>query len=119
MNFPTAIALHGFGASDALRHDVMARAQSLDRLIDDIIACRISIETDARHWHRHGCRYCVRVQVTLPCTEIEVRGSLTASSPEQDVQMTVAETFDIVAMRIDDYVRRRCRACDRHRSHNC
>jgi hypothetical protein len=114
MNFPTAIALHGFGASDALRRDVLERAQGLDRLIDDILACRISIESDSHRRLHHGCRYCVRIQVTLPCTEIEVSGSMTACSPEYDVQRTVAETFGVLALRIDDYVRRRCQACDRH-----
>ena len=114
MNFPTAIALHGFGASDALRREVLQRAQGLDRLIDDIIACRVSIESDSHRRLHHGCRYCVRIQVTLPCTEIEVSGSMTACSPEYDVQRTVAETFGVLALRIDDYVRRRCLACDRH-----
>ena len=113
MNFPTAIALHGFGASDALRREVLQRAQGLDRLIDDIFACRVSIESDSHRRHR-GCRYCVRIRITLPCTEIEVSGSTTACSPEYDVQRTVAETFGVLALRIDDYVRRRCLACDRH-----
>ena len=114
MNFPTAIALHGFGASDALRRDVLQRAASLDRLIDDIIACRVSIESDSHRRHHRGCRYCVRIQVTLPCTEIEVSGSVTPCSPEFDVRRTVEETFGVLTLRIDDYVRRRCLSCDRH-----
>jgi hypothetical protein len=115
MKFPTAIALHGFGASDALRREVFERAQYLDSLIDDVLACRVSIEPDARRLHR-GCRYRVHIRVALPCTEIEASGSLTACSPEQDVHASVADTFDALAARIDDYIQRRCRACDRFAS---
>ena len=42
--------------------------------------------------------------------------SVTACSPEQDVHASVADTFDALAARIDDYIQRRCRACDRFAS---
>lgn len=113
MSFPTAIAFHGFESSAALRAEVQGRVQQLDRLMDDILACRVSIEA-ATHWLQPGCRYGVRVQVAMPCIEIEASGYPTAESPYEDPRRIVADTFDELTARIEDFVRRRCNSCNRY-----
>jgi ribosome-associated translation inhibitor RaiA len=94
-----------------LRVDVLERVQNLDRLIDDILACRVSVEAATR-WLHPGYRYGVRIQVAMPCIEIEA--SATAESPHEDPYLMVADAFDVLTSSIEDFVRRRCNSCGKH-----
>lgn len=111
MTFPTAIAFHGVEASDALRVDVLERVKSLERFIDDILACRVEIQV-ASHGRRSGSHYGVHVRLAMPCIEIEAGG--TAAPDEDDPYLTVANTFDALNCQVEDFVRRRCKSCSRY-----
>jgi ribosome-associated translation inhibitor RaiA len=113
MTFPIAIALRGVEWPDALRADVQERVQHLDYFVDDILACRVLIEAKPRRLHMN-CHYGVRVRITLPCTEIEAGGKPMPDRHHEDPYFTVAETFDTLTHRIEDYVRRRCISCTRY-----
>jgi hypothetical protein len=115
MNIPIAIAFRGLESSAELRADVNERVQRLDALIDDILACRVSIAS-AAHWLSPESRYDVQVRVAMPCIEIEA-----SSGPEsaaRDPHAILAETFDVLTSRIEDFVRRRCNACVRYAGTN-
>jgi len=59
-------------------------------------------------------RCSVRIRLAMPCAEIEA-GSADPDSRGQDSHAAVAETFDELAIRVEDFVVRRCLGCDRYR----
>jgi len=113
MTFPIAIALRRVESPDALRADVQERAEHLARFVDDILACRVLIEAAPRRRHM-DCRYGVHVRIALPCIEIEAGGWPVSERRHADPHVTVAETFDVLTQRIEDFVRRRCGSCARY-----
>jgi ribosome-associated translation inhibitor RaiA len=113
MTFPIAITLHGVESPDVLRAVVQERVQYLDHFVDDILACRVLIEAAPRRLHM-ASRYGVRVRITLPCIEIEAGGKSMPDRHYEDPYLTVAETFDVLMYRIEDFVRRRCISCTRY-----
>jgi len=113
MTFPIAITLHGVKSPDALRAVVQERVQYLDQFLDDILACRVLIEAVPRRLYMDS-HYGVRVRITLPCIEIEAGGKAIPDRRHEDPYFTVAETFDVLTYRIEDFVRRRCISCARY-----
>ena len=113
MAFPTAITFHGVQSSDALRADVQERVQHMDNLVGDILACRVLIQSTSRRLHM-DCHYGVYVRITLPCIEIEAGGKPRSDRLHEDPYLTVAETFDVLRYRIEDFAHRRCRSCTRY-----
>jgi ribosome-associated translation inhibitor RaiA len=117
MTFPTAIAFHGVDASDDLRAEVLERVKGLERFVDDILACRVEIEVDS-HGPRTAGNYGVHIRLAMPCIEIEVGGrhqpSMVPGVTDGDPYVTVASTFAALNCQIEDFVRRRCKSCQRY-----
>jgi ribosome-associated translation inhibitor RaiA len=113
MTFPIAVAFHGIEPSDALRRDVLARAQGLERLLGDIIACRVVIEATSRRLPHS--RYGVHIRLAMPCIEIDAGGNPTSGFLQDDPHLTVAEAFDVLTCRLENFVCRRCVSCARYR----
>jgi hypothetical protein len=112
MKFPIAIAIHGIEPHDSLRAEVIERVVGLEHYLDDILACRVLVETDSGS--RLNCHYGVQVRVTLPCFEVEAGGKPVKDLGHLDPYLTVTETFDELSSRIEDFVRRRCLSCTRY-----
>ena len=113
MSFPTAVVFHGIESSDALHTDVFERVRGLESFLDDILACRVLVEADSSWLHR-TCHYGVYVRVTMPCIEIEAGGKAVPDAHHTDPYRTLEETFAALTCRIEDFVRRRCRTCDKY-----
>lgn len=114
--FPTAISFHGVAASELLRAEVIERAQQLERVLGDVLACRVVVETDTRQ-ARFGSHYGVHVRVLMPCQEIEAGGGPVVDVRHQDPYLAVADTFELLLARMDEFVRRRCVGCVHFQSH--
>jgi len=112
MTFPTAVAFHGIESPEALRADVLDRVGGLERLLDDVLACRVLVEADSP-WRQQDRHYGVFVRVTMPCIEFEAGGNANADPAHQDPYLAIDDTFDSLTRRIEDFVRRRCRYCTR------
>lgn len=114
MGFPIAISFHRTPASEALRAEVMERTRQLERLLDDILACRVVIEADTRRL-RQGRHYGVYVRIAMPCHEIEAGGKPIWDDRHADPHVTVADAFDDLRCRLDAFVRQRCLECRHYR----
>ncbi len=118
------IAFRGIRHSDMLEREIRARIEKLTRYYDPIIGCSVIVELAQRH-HEHGNRFHVRIDLTVPGTEIAVAhdGSLYATAkdlareelsyrsepaPEhQHASVAIHEAFDALRRRLQDYARRR------------
>lgn len=113
MSFPTAITFHGFESSDTVRADVFERVLQLENVVDDILACRVVVEATSRKLHR-GRHYGAHVRLALPCVELSAGGKPTLDPRQEDPLQTVADTFDELTSRVENYVRLHCLSCDRY-----
>jgi ribosomal subunit interface protein len=81
------------------------RAEKLDRFCDAIQRCHVTIEAPHRH-HRQGKRYNVRIDLTVPGSEIVVSRNPPESLAHEDIYASIDEAFDDAQRRLEDYVRR-------------
>jgi len=83
--------------SPALRQCIEEKAAKLDHFHDRIVACRIAVESPHRH-HQHGRRFRVRIDVTVPGTELVAENPSDQPSAE-DLYASVDSAF-AVAQRV-------------------
>jgi ribosomal subunit interface protein len=99
---PVRIHLLDMPRSEAVEAKIQARADRLARFSDEIQKCEIWLESPHRH-HRKGRLYGLRIRLTVPNEEIDVR-----LQPEtDDVYVAIREAFDAVRRQVEDYERRR------------
>jgi ribosomal subunit interface protein len=99
---PARIHLLDMPRSEAVEAKIQARAGRLARFSEDIIKCEVWLESPHRH-HRKGCLYGIRIRLTVPNEEIDIR-----LQPEtDDVYVAIREAFDAARRNLEDYERRR------------
>ena len=114
MTFPSAVSFHGIDSSDVLRDEVLERIRRLEHVLDDILACRVVVEAA-----RDGGHYGTYLRLLMPCIEIEAGGEPTLDARHRDPHMTVADAFDLLTDRLDNFVRLRCRSCSKYVQSDC
>ena len=88
--------------SEAVEAKVRDRADDLSRFSSDIQKCDVWIASPHGH-HRKGRVYGVRVRLTVPGEEIDID----LQPAEEDVFVSIRESFDAVRRKLEDYERRR------------
>lgn len=106
MSIPTTITFHGTDSSQALEAHIRDRVQRLERFAGDIVACRVVVERAEGRGH-HGNRFNVHAHLTMRGRELDAGHTATADNRHEDPYVAVADTFDALRRRVEDYVRRR------------
>ena len=73
MQLPLQVTFRDIPHSDAVQRHVEKRAAKLDTFFDRIMSCRVVVEAPHRS-RQHGKKYNVRIDVTVPGTELVVDG---------------------------------------------
>jgi ribosomal subunit interface protein len=98
---PTRIHLLDMPRSEAVEAKIQARASRLARFSKDVQKCEVWLESPHKH-HRKGRLYGVRIRLTVPNEEIDVR-----LQPESDdVYVAIREAFDAARRNLEDHERR-------------
>ncbi|MCC7484672.1 MAG: ribosome-associated translation inhibitor RaiA [Burkholderiales bacterium] len=105
METPLQITFRGLTHSDAVETRIRERADRLERYYDRIIGCRVVVEELHQH-HRKGNHFHVRVDVTVPGTEIVANREPDANHAYTDVYVAIRDAFDAVGRQLEDYARR-------------
>jgi cold shock CspA family protein/ribosome-associated translation inhibitor RaiA len=79
--------------------DIRDKAEKLDTIYDRIIRCRVMLEAPVGH-HRHGGPFKVRIDVTVPGSELVVN-----RQEDDDLPIAIRNAFDAMRRRLEDYVR--------------
>ncbi|HEX9149378.1 MAG TPA: HPF/RaiA family ribosome-associated protein [Thermoanaerobaculia bacterium] len=88
--------------SEAVEAKIQARADRLSHFSDEIQKCEVWLASPHGH-HRKGDLYEVRIRMTVPNEEIEVR-----LQPEtDDVYVAIRGAFDAARRKLEDHERRR------------
>jgi ribosomal subunit interface protein len=105
MQIPVQVTFRHMSVSEAVEAQCWKEAAKLERYFDRITACRVVIEQPHRH-HRKGNLYQVRVDLTVPGSEIVVTREPPAHAADEDLQVALREAFDTTRRELEDYARR-------------
>ena len=117
--------------SETIEAHIREAAQRLDLFYDQIMGCRVLVETPHQH-HRKGKRHHVRIDLTVPGAEFVIKRSpkLLTDSPTRfrkgpdelaseesrelskyathdDILLTIRDAFDAARRKLQDHARRR------------
>jgi ribosomal subunit interface protein len=99
--------------SEAMAARIRREAQKLDRFHDHIMACRVTVEAPHQH-HHQGSLYQVKVDLTVPGTELVASHQQHDRHEHEDAYVAVRDAFDAVQRQLEDYARRRRGKVKRH-----
>lgn len=107
MQVPLELSYHGMARIGWVDEYVRERVERLDRLSDDIIACRVVVEQEQNSKHT-GNLYRVRVETTLPQKK-DLVGKKHGAVEDLDVQLRpiIREAFEAVEKQIKKETSRR------------
>ena len=97
MKLPLQITVRNVSVSAAVRDDLRNKAAKLDRFSDNIIGCRVTVESPHRHQHQ-GVLYNIRIDITVPGAELVVK-----HQPNEDIYVAIRDAFDAAHQRLEDY----------------
>src|ERR1051325_8733125 len=139
MNFPVQITFRNMPPSEMIERNIRRKADKLQQFYDQIIGCRVVVETPYRH-HRKGKSFVVRIDLALPGKELVINNTAqalkTTKSAEsaqtgneraethepskqrahEDAYVAIRDAFNAAARKLQDYARRRSGALKLHQT---
>jgi Sigma 54 modulation protein / S30EA ribosomal protein len=106
MAYPIEITFRNMPTSQALSGILRRHAEALGRYHPRIVACRVALELLGRHRHK-GRIINVRIDVSVPGSEIVVERSPAGRLTHTDVRLAIRDAFAAARRQIQDAVRRR------------
>lgn len=113
MQLPLQITFRDMPPSPAVEAKIREKAARLDRFAQHIMACRVVVEAPHRR-HHQGKLYHVRVDITLPGSELVVSREPAEHQAYEDVYVAIRDSFDAAVRQLEDYVRRQRGKTKRH-----
>lgn len=93
------------GHSDAVELHLRRRAAKLTTFFERIVSCRVAVEAPHRS-HRHGKRYRVRVDLTVPGNELVISRNPPENLQHEDLHATIDSAFDDAERVLEEYARK-------------
>lgn len=106
MKLPLEVTFRNMDPSAALEDAIRNKSDKLERLSDDIMACRVVVEASHRHHHK-GNVYHVRIDLTLPGRELVVSRESGANHAHEDPYVAVRDAFAALQRQLDAFVHKR------------
>jgi len=116
MEVPAQVTFRGFEPTKGLKAHIQKKAQALEKFCNRITRCRVMVEQSCRR-HQTGNLFHLRIDVTLPGTELVVRRDPAEDASHEDLRAAVRDAFDAAARKIENYVKRRFNHRHPPRSH--
>lgn len=113
MQLPLQITFRHMDPSPAIEARIRQRAEELDQFFDRITSCRVVVE--CRHnRHQQGKLFEVRIDLTVPGSEIVVGRDPGMNHAHEDAHVAVRDAFDAARRRLEDHARERRGAVKLH-----
>jgi ribosomal subunit interface protein len=101
MQIPLEVSTRDVTLSPVIEAELRKRADKLERHYNRVTSCRIALERPTGNHHHDGGPYRVRVDVTLPGSE------LVADKQAEDIFIAIRDAFDAAERQVEDFVDRR------------
>ncbi|MEE8531977.1 MAG: HPF/RaiA family ribosome-associated protein [Alphaproteobacteria bacterium] len=105
MKIPLQITFRDVPPSEAVEARIRKKAHKLERIYDRITSCRVVVETPHRR-HHQGTLYHVRVDLTVPGSELVVNREPPEHHAHEDVYVAIRDAFAAVQRRLRSHVAR-------------
>ena len=105
MQIPLQITFRHMERSDALEAKIREKAQKLEQFSEHIMSCRVTIDLEHKH-HHQGKLYGVKIDITVPETEIIADRHPDKHHAHEDVYVALRDAFDAARRQLEDYVRK-------------
>jgi len=113
MKLPLQINFRNMEGSDAMKQNIEERAGKLDQVCEQIMSCRVMVEAQHRH-HQSGNLYHVRIDLTVPGTELVVSRGAQDHHSHTDVYVAIRDAFDAARRQLENYARKRRKEVKTH-----
>ena len=105
MTKPLQITWQRIAQSDAIEAAIRKRADKLKTYYEHVMGCHVVI--DAPHAHQpKGKRYQVRIDLTVPGSEIVVNRDHDKGGTHEDIYVAIRDAFDAAKRQLQEYARR-------------
>lgn len=101
MKIPLQISSRNLSLSNAAMETIRQKAEKLETFCGQVMSCRVMVETPHRHKHQ-GVLYNVRLDITVPGTELVVR-----REPHEDLYVAIRDAFTAARKQLQNFSRRR------------
>jgi len=105
MQLPLQITFRDIEPSPAIEARIREKAKKLDRFYDRITGCKVVVDAPHRH-HEKGRIYRIRIDITVPGTEIVINREPGQNHAHEDVYVALRDAFGAAQRRLQDYARR-------------
>jgi ribosomal subunit interface protein len=106
MKIPLQVVFRHMEPSEALEQKIREKADKLERFVDYIMRCRVTVEAPHQH-HHQGNLFNVKIDITLPGDEIVVSRHPDENHAHEDAHVAVRDAFDAARRQLEDYIRKR------------
>jgi ribosome-associated translation inhibitor RaiA len=106
VKIPLQITYRGFSSSDALSHVIKEEADKLEEFHDRVTGCRVVVEQPHKR-HRKGKHFHVRIDLTVPGTELVVGRDPAEADQREDPFVAVTDAFDAMRRMLQEYAAKR------------
>ena len=106
MQLPLQVTFRNMDASPMVEVAVREKSEKLDRFIDRIMGCHVTIEAPNRRQHK-GKLYHVRIDITVPGGEIIVNKEKPKNHAHEDVYVAIRDAFNAAKRQLEDHSRKR------------
>lgn len=100
MQIPLKITVRDVPKSEAVEAHIREKVDKLEEFYTNITSCRVVVEVPHKH-RRQGMQYGVRIDLTVPGSEIVVN-----REHDLDVYVALRDAFDAAKRQLEDHVRR-------------
>jgi ribosomal subunit interface protein len=102
MQQPLQITFRDIPPSENVEAVIREKAEKLDQYFDKIMSCRVMIESPHTH-HHQGMLYHVRVDLTVPGTELVASRATDKNHAHEDVYVAIRDAFDAAKRQLQEY----------------
>lgn len=113
MQIPLQITFQNMQPSPAVEAKIREKAQKLDRFHEHIMSCRVVVELTGGHHHK-GRLYQVRIDITVPGTEIAVSRENPGNHAHEDVYVAMRDAFNAARRQLEERLRKTQRKVKSH-----
>lgn len=106
MEIPLQVTFRDMNPSEAVEQRIRDRAGRLGRFSEEIISCRVVVESPHRH-HHQGRLFHVRIDATTRGGEVVVNRDHGDNRAHEDAYVAIRDAFDALERRLKEYQERR------------
>lgn len=97
MKLPLQITSRNVSLSENAEQTIREKAAKLDQFCDQIMGCRVLVESPHNH-QQHGNQYNVRVDITVPGSEIVIK-----REENEDLYVAIRDAFDAARRKVKEH----------------